>query len=560
MFLYPLNKKLKAEHVFIYNVTRVSSSIYLELILRKVKVEGFVTDKQSDHTEYYCGVPILGIDSVKAEDSVVVYSEDIDMNRVKSISDNILCSSELYEKKPDESIKGNNIYIYGAGKASKKLALELWENDFIITGFLTSDGYQNKDHCLGLKVKKFTAEDLNENDVVIIPAMKHGYIAEIIRGLDDVPCKVLFERLWNFGDICASNLPNLIDAAMKTDKSMLYIGSCDFFAIYIKEAIELTGISFKRYVQDPFDADDEDPNNSIAVVWEIDDSKRALLIEKLNCLGYSVSRLNLVGIQPCTVSKKYLIGEVYHIKDALAGTSLKYVESDNGWTIIGNPSNSDRIIILGGSTSTDEIFSPESWGRKLYRLMNNWCIFVGAVPGYNCVHELLRLFRDGINIKPTYVISMSGVNDLYFSYKNRFNLSNKIYALDNKEQDTDPCTGINGDETPYDFWKRTEQIMKTYSESIGARFIPIIQPMNKIMDDMTLEERFFFEEDFQTNGMKDFLEKSKNDRDVVNLIDIFHHKKGMFIDSCHYSDQGNDKIAQCVYRLIIANGEIDNEG
>ena len=48
----------------------------------------------------------------------------------------------------------------------------------------------------------------------------------------------------------------------------------------------------------------------------------------------------------------------------------------------------------------------------------------------------------------------------------------------------------------------------------------------------------------------EFFKNAGEDDEYINLLPLFHHKEGMYIDCCHYSEEANEKIAECVYRTI----------
>jgi len=72
------------------------------------------------------------------------------------------------------------------------------------------------------------------------------------------------------------------------------------------------------------------------------------------------------------------------------------------------------ILALGGST-TDGIRVGHSWPEELARTMKEksvpGTVINGGIGGYSTNQELLKLIRDGLEFKPDFVISYSGIND-----------------------------------------------------------------------------------------------------------------------------------------------------
>ena len=73
--------------------------------------------------------------------------------------------------------------------------------------------------------------------------------------------------------------------------------------------------------------------------------------------------------------------------------------------------------------------------------------------------------------------------------------------------------------------------------------------MNVCMEPDTLRECLMFAAESRGSNSR-FAADSRSDDFYINLLDLFHHREGMFIDNCHYSDEANGIIADIVYRAI----------
>lgn len=72
-----------------------------------------------------------------------------------------------------------------------------------------------------------------------------------------------------------------------------------------------------------------------------------------------------------------------------------------------------KILLIGGSTTS--VILGSTWGKRLYELLkehrDDVCILNGGCGSFNSFCEYMKLQRDITTIKPTHVISLSGVND-----------------------------------------------------------------------------------------------------------------------------------------------------
>jgi hypothetical protein len=69
------------------------------------------------------------------------------------------------------------------------------------------------------------------------------------------------------------------------------------------------------------------------------------------------------------------------------------------------------------------------------------------------------------------------------------------------------------------------------------------------MPDAGLEDGMFF---YWAGGTPNdiFLNESSSDDFYHNLISLFFHKEGMFIDFCHYSEEANEILADSIFQTI----------
>jgi hypothetical protein len=177
------------------------------------------------------------------------------------------------------------------------------------------------------------------------------------------------------------------------------------------------------------------------------------------------------------------------------------------------------------------VYVGESWPSRLHKLLEadgiDNVIFNGAHESNSAHMELLRMERDICWLKPTVVVSMSGVND-------------RMPARDK----FDAARGEN----PVASWKRTERHMKAIAESEGARFYVFYQPNNISKQAESIFEAIFSRVTMSGDGR--MAEEIRSDDFYINLRSLFWNKPEAYIDVCHYSDEGNAELARVLYDTI----------
>ena len=170
---------------------------------------------------------------------------------------------------------------------------------------------------------------------------------------------------------------------------------------------------------------------------------------------------------------------------------------------------------------------------KLHRALSSRgiknVIYNGAYEMDDVSKEFSRMCRDIHYLSPDIIISMSGLNDTV----------KKPDRFDHMR-----------DENTFEYWKRMERYMASVAHAENAVFLSFLQPSNISMSDASLSESLFFIRDSQkTNGP---FEKYASDDDFyVNLLNLFRHKDGKYIDFCHYSDDANREIAEIVCSSVV---------
>lgn len=357
-----------------------------------------------------------------------------------------------------------------------------------------------------------------------------------------------------------------LDNANKMNKKIYLYSKKNQMSEFLILFLERCRIKISGYVNDVGD-EEKDIKSIYELVSNGIDDKFILLNEEfsdrivsarktIEYVGFSLEKTSYTCFQWHTCSTKKFLDEMNTSWDPLVGGSICYSDGKPGWAMYGSEENNIvRILILGNSTSSEDFYI-ENWISKLYnKLKRNKIesvIYNGAHSANDIVDELLRFLRDGNVLNPQIVISMSGVNNLYYKEcENQFNSERMVGRGMAFIREGQYCCGVKSSESLYHFWYRNEQILKMLAVFYGAQFYCFLQPMNMTMEHMTLREKSIFEQERRIEGALEFRKLSNHNAGYVNLMRLFEHQEGMYIDLCHYTDKAHAIIAEKVYETIM---------
>ena len=381
-------------------------------------------------------------------------------------------------------------------------------------------------------------------------------------------CDVFVDDVLPYNDCANSTFLLCLDKAIKVHKDIFICQYDHKYDNVLDDLISMYDIQIKKklYIVRESDKDEsfyhlcsDNIDRVMTLSFEPVKYKRCKVLDTLFSIGFSISEHSIAFIQECTESKEWFLGHHYFVKDTLTEATLKYDRDESiGWKILStNHCDATRIMILGGSTSSYQVYSVESWPEKLFNRLSedgvDATLYIGARPGEGVVHECLRMIRDIYQIRPSIIISMSGVNDIAkWKCGQGFNLDGQ-YKKAKQNCSKKQCVGIQTKETLFEFWLRIEKLMKVIAEEYSSIFLSFLQPINIYMDNMSLREKVQFLKPDYYDGASEFYSKSACDDFYTNLIGLFHHKNDMFIDFCHYSEQANEMLADIVYKKILSS-------
>lgn len=563
-----LKEEFQKKYIYIWNINQSSAILFLDLSFHDIETYGFVVSDE-EAARYGNNIqlfnrPILSVTEFLQQHDVVL----VTLDNVSTIySAQLPPQVKWYRRKEilgfASGIKGKKIYVYGTGSNANQMSEKMIEAGVVIKGYCTSIEPQFHDfrNC---EVRKYNKKDYVSDDIMVISVLRQDFKNEILDTLQDFPGDVYVESIvtedWKANTVMHRVLWKAMQEKRKIilcSKPDLYIDLfkkiCKKYDIQLKKQIYLED-SKEKNIGDLYSLALENIDNVSVVVNERNSARLYEIVMALRQMGFTADIPNVDGLQQCMDGEKFMCGKNRYVLDALLDCVIEFDQGKSRvWKIWKTKGHSElTILILGGSTSTAELYYPEDWTEKLFKKLVRAgikaTIYVGAAPGRHVVFEFLALLRDGVALRPDIVISMSGCNNTYSSdvFLNQFNLSN-VYSMENVQHLN---TGIPVKESPYEFWLRVEKMMKLYSEEIGASFFCFLQPINLFMEDMSFEEKLQFEMENHVDGAKDFYEKAVKNEIYINLYSLFHHKKGMIFDSCHYTDAGGECLAEEVLKVI----------
>lgn len=245
-----------------------------------------------------------------------------------------------------------------------------------------------------------------------------------------------------------------------------------------------------------------------------------------------------------------------------------------------------KVLVLGNSTSESSLGGMKCWSYYLWKKLSiemkqNVVVYNGGLSGFNSAQEFLKLSRDGLELKPDMVVSLSGCNDVegfgttvkgklfLNSYQKR--MWDNITQTPNAVPDSlymrnmrKLFWGVETEKSDFCLWLENEKRMYALCQGFGIDFIGYLQPlitqggykmderMKKLLLDAgtKLEEYAKAQKEF-VDGVRSSLADFPYIRDLTKL---FYNMTEMYHDHYHYVETGNQLIANQVAKDIIEKG------
>lgn len=511
-------------------------------------------------------------------------------------------------------INSEDLYIYGAGDSGKRTYAILKEQGITVNAFIDSDSrkWGNKIEDSQIDSMVYGPDILKKSDTIIISTRYYHEIKTFLldKGVSEKNIYVDIRNSWE-----SSKEP-----LRYADRENLWIESemhhwvrgipCrEFFTVlladvYCKKKIILYGLNgttsqfislFRAlgievdYCADYIDHKDilekykiDIPYKDVSALACEDSESKMIFVIKIEEAGDKIkdtdyTRLEKLGkiyfkefrlcfdyfFQRVRRNPRIEVGFGTKV-DVLLGHTEVYKRTSKrypGYIVLGDEKNAkSRVLILGGSTSDVGLYEHyiKSWPEYLYEILRDTVIFCGAIPGYNSKQELLKLLRDGKQLKPDLVISYSGVNDIGQAHTEGYPYAGRQLNNQNLSQ---MVWGVETDQNLAEEWIESEKMMKVIANSYGAGFLGLFQPIiiNRSEEGMTFEERVLRKlVKMKWTDLKEYemyqQEIKRKISDIPYIHDLtglyYREKDTVFRDVCHVTELGNSILARKVYELI----------
>lgn len=552
--------------IYIWGVERYSILVFTFLAFREIDIKGFVTDKKQYVGQQFMNRPIISVQEAKVNNVLVIVPDDCRNFRFK---DGLKMTYFKDSLVINEKLMGKKLIIYGAGKQGEICFEKLESVGGNVEAFCTTN--KEKDTYLGKKVILIDEVPLKDEYAVIIATEREDYKIEMLKMLmkKNIP-NIFLNELMEYWDVLLNTFfQSIHNAASEKRQIYIYTNGEDAILKLLCSVLERYGIAIAGYVSKEekenitsvYDLAYQDVSKLFVIVNETDIVEMQKTLEILEGIGLCIQRLDYAGL-------RIVVGENINPRRLGVDFLLEYSVCDGripGVEIYGDENEkSIRIVILGGSTSTDRAYRQRSWPSFLYTKLKNKGVNVTI---YNCAHcahdvtrELLRFIRDGWYLKPDYVISMSGLNNLLRNIResnNQFNLEHVISMGKFMHPDSEYVYGIEEEEDTFDFWVRMEKVLNAVVSVYGGKLLTFLQPMKIGKPNHSLLEEVLHEYEGYGEYENNFRKKAKDDDFYINLLSLFDKESEMFIDSVHYSAKGNNMLADVVLDTLLKEIEPD---
>ncbi len=312
--------------------------------------------------------------------------------------------------------------------------------------------------------------------------------------------------------------------------------------------------------------------DSTVVFWEY---KKENVI-KLKQLGRA-SVTNYVTFNRFVNEEWY---ERNNVLDVLIGHSYIGKCELPGFSVVSKPDYSKkRVVLLGGSTTDELLYSFKTWGDFLYDLNPELEILNGGVCAYTSSDILIKVMRDVLLLKPDVVIVYDGVNESWVKENCEFGSAystdvykyvEKCYVRDGIWENvfgggerTDERRVFNGLGKPtnaYERWYRHMRIINAVLKEYGIKGYFFLQPwlgtkknLSSIEYMYTLTKRYADQNKTMQKLYHGFYQNKfeQNNDNFFCLSNIFDDEQDdIYMDIYHVIEKGNKIIADAVYNRV----------
>lgn len=555
---------------FIWDISTESVDVFSRLAFRNIRIDGFVTCDFEYLGDSFMNIPIIDAKRLKEYSSAILivpdeYRDYLKIDRlILEIDVEVKCYSDIL--RINTSLAKQPVYVFSVDGVGNSVRDCIEKSGISVEAFVTLDG-ESHNQYEGIPVLPLSLVLLQKQKGVIVLAITdenyRNRVMDLINKYNNETDIYFINELVDDVLMKQNKFFPFVDNALKQKKEIYLTAEGTAFADKIESILQMLDVSIAGYALEEeqegkcgksiFDLYYEGLEQIFVIVITTERSKAEYISNILEKIGLSCDRHEYVGIYPVQFRGHHPIAF-----DSLVNQSIEVEKNFPGVFMIGTKKSGDKkIVVLGGSTSTCNVFKPKSWVEFFYEEISGE---IGDVTIYNMAHdgndvtqELLRLLRDGAALKPDYVVSMSGVNNTDYKedMDNQFNTEMTQKWLKVIDSNVRVLTGIRGDDNLFQFWKRNQQIIKAVSEIFGAKYLGVLQPMNCWKPQKSLLHSTMMKS-IRENSSICFYEESTQDDFYINMLDFFWNAdEEMYIDNCHYTTKANKMIAQEVAKKFL---------
>lgn len=555
--LYTLSQRYRNKKIVVYGVNRTSVNLFTDLVLNyNMDVYAFFDADDRFTGESFINRQIINIEQLKCLDNAIVVIPEI--NRKQNIQRCIGQEVDVFYKDEiidlNEELRNKRLYIYGIGNKGGDLYNTFQDMGVVIEGVCVTKPGKIEKWCgnIVLSVEQVKQED---SCAAVLATDIESSLKEMLEQLEGCNIEIYISYFISVNVINNMNFFQVINIALLKSKSIWLYTNGDEHVRYLKEIFQRYQITIDRevYQESIYELGYENIDEISVVVIEKDADKSEMVCDILDSLGFGLERLDYTAINWCTCKANWSAALLK--RDILLGRGIYVNEKYPGYDVYGDEKLAEvKIMVLGGSTSTSNVYRTVSWVECLYKIMlkagYSPLIYNGSMCSYGVVDEYLRMTRDIEPLRPDIVISFSGVNNT--SVRKAVNLFNTCWGEFEINSNNDVVSGMKSNETLYDFWCRISKLLRMVAEYHGARVYNFLQPMNSSNNLYDLIQTSMFELTEHQAYIEEFKEKASGETDqfYINLSSMLEGKKEMYIDACHYSNQASRLIAERVFEVI----------
>lgn len=580
--IFDICEEYKSKEIFIWDVSRNSIMTFNKLAFADIKVSGFVCENEKFIGENIINLPIISLNDLKKYNDFMIVIPDLPLDYAEKIensmieegyANHVIKHKNMYDI--SNKLKRQPIYVYGTGKASEKM-VEISNNHNInIKGFIKTSAHE-QENFYGKPV--FSIDKIDDIDKIPILVAANNILAkeEILSNLYHKRCKDIFvdQIIDTPSSLMEPSFLRIFNAIKKNKKIFIYSDEGEYLntllSVFRKYNISIEGIVCKE---------NDKLSNSISLYDLLYYNLEEVFIyinERVPLKMQEICKLiNSIGITykgyTGAIPSRSNYADYKIMPDILLGATI-LGNGKKGFYVYGDQKENDKkILILGGSTSTENAYMEKNWVRILYDEYlkgKNYTVYNGANCGFDIVQELLVLLRDGWAIGPDIVISMSGVNNLYSrkellvgnyeflsewdyeKFDNDFNVLGIQQWLRQLAPKVEYNSGLENNENRFEFWYRNERILCEIAKLMNAKPFVFLQPMMIDLEKMDLFQYSMSTLEENKNADKDFM-KGRMSQGIFDLSDLLDYEDDMYFDGCHYSENGARILAERVYSYII---------